>query len=450
MAPFMKFDFPDFLAELGQDPSPPVLAHGIVFVDGSCFIHDWARVRAASSAVFIPNQLEWVMSLPGSFLTSQRAEIFSVAMAMYATTGPLVVASDCSNVVRMFAFLAKNLFQPIALKAAANKDLWSLVIELARRRDAPGHVCKVKAHVSNKDPQDPHLTFANSKVDLLAKKHAWRVFEQCSEGCCARISEAFALQAHMVSAVQKRANLLKLWRATDFELHGPSLGMGPFCQKIHCTCTSAKRCRTKTKVCQGCHLSETRGCLESVAISEHHARGITSLTLDLLRAIPLFHQNLFSERIAPINVRLPGDDQIHRKGRPAPAEVEEIIRFTQQCQVMFSRRPAGPCVPWTLVSYDFCSMFPQSSLVTQYPTLHRAVCAFRSLFAQILKCGGCKVITAPNCTHFKPLGLGKVAGFFGSFCPRSEGACWFGVPTRALEGGSSHKFSPSKFAWYLP
>ena len=182
LAPIMHFEFPDFVVELGQDPSPPVVAHGIVFIDGSCFIHDWARVRAASSAVFIPNQLEWVMSLPGSFLTSQRAEIFALAMALYATTGPLIVASDCSNVVRMFAFLQQNSFEPIALKAAANKDLWSLVIELARHGDAPVLVFKVKAHVSHNDPQDQHLTFWNSKADLLAKKHAWRVFEQCSAG----------------------------------------------------------------------------------------------------------------------------------------------------------------------------------------------------------------------------------------------------------------------------
>ena len=180
----------------------------------------------------------------------------------------------------------------------ANKDLWSLVIELARRRDAPVHVFKVKAHVSHNDPQDPHLTFGNTKADLLAKKHAWRVFEQCSAGCRACISEAIALQAHMVSALHKRADLLKHVQATDFELDDPSLGMGPFSRKIHCTCTSRKRCRTKTKVCQGCQLSETRGCLENVAISEYHAGGIARMTLDLLRAqYPTFSSKSFSERI---------------------------------------------------------------------------------------------------------------------------------------------------------
>ena len=121
--------------------------------------------------------------------------------------------------------------------------------------------------------------------------------------------------------------------------------------------------------------------------------------------------SLFSERIPPINLQLPGVDQIHRKGRQAPAEVEEAVRFTQQCQIMFSRNPTGPVFHGLC---DFCSMFPQPNLVTLYPTLHRAVCAFRSLFARVLKFGRCKVIIAPNCTHFKPLGLGKVAGFFGS------------------------------------
>ena len=197
-------------------------------------------------------------------------------------------------------------------------------------------------------------------------------------------------------------------------------------------------------------MSETRGCLEQAAISEYHAGGIARLTLNLLRAqYPTFSSKSFSERIPPINLRLPGVDQIHRKGRQAPAEVEDFVRFALQCQIMVSRNPTGPCVPWTLVFYDFCSMFPQSNLATQYPTLHRAVCAFRCLFARVLECGGCKIITAPNRTHFKSLGLGKVAGFFASFCPRSEGACWFGVLTHALEGGSSHKISTS-ITWNLP
>ena len=144
-----------------------------------------------------------------------------------------------------------------------------------------------------------------------------------------------------------------------------SNGTRSLSRKIHCTCTSRKRYRTKTKVCQGCQPSETRGCLENVAISEYHAGGIARLTLDLLRAqYPTFSSKSFSERLPPISLRLPGVDQIHRKGRQAPAEIEEVVRFTQQCQIMFSRTPTGPCVPWIVGFYDFCSMFPQPNLVT--------------------------------------------------------------------------------------
>ena len=57
-------------------------------------------------------------------------------------------------------------------------------------------------------------------------------------------------------------------------------------------------------------------------------------------------------------------------------------------------------------------MFPESSFAgRKYPTLHRAICAFRSLFTRALKVSGLNVIISPNCTHLKPLGLGKVAGF---------------------------------------
>ena len=58
-------------------------------------------------------------------------------------------------------------------------------------------------------------------------------------------------------------------------------------------------------------------------------------------------------------------------------------------------------------------MFPESSFAGQkYATLHRAMCAFRSLFTRALKVSGLNVILPPNCIHLKPPGLGKVAEFF--------------------------------------
>ena len=80
-SPTLQFEFLDLWQILFFDSSDPVGPEGVVFIEGSCFIHHWSRVRAASSAVYFPNQIKWVMSLPGSCLTSQRAEIWALAMA---------------------------------------------------------------------------------------------------------------------------------------------------------------------------------------------------------------------------------------------------------------------------------------------------------------------------------------------------------------------------------
>ena len=46
----------------------------------------------------------------------------------------------------------------------------------------------------------------------------------------------------------------------------------------------------------------------------------------------------------------------------------------------------GSQVPWTILHFDFCGMFPESSFAGgKYPTLHRAICAFRLLFTRALK-----------------------------------------------------------------
>ena len=57
-----------------------------------------------------------------------------------------------------------------------------------------------------------------------------------------------------------------------------------------------------------------------------------------------------------------------------------------------------------------------------------------------------------HCTPFKPFGLGKPSWFFGSLKffkpgnPISEGACWFGTLTHALEGAF---FTRSPHSLYL-
>ena len=50
-------------------------------------------------------------------------------------------------------------------------------------------------------------------------------------------------------------------------------------------------------------------------------------------------------------------------------------------------------------------------------TLHRAACAFRSLFTRTLKVSALNAILSPNCIHFRPLRLGKVARIVGPLTP---------------------------------
>ena len=111
--------------------------------------------------------------------------------------------------------------------------------------------------------------------------------------------------------------------------------------------------------------------------------GIASLTLDLLRAqYPTFSSKSFSDRIPgfpPMNLRLPGVDQIGKEDEP------------QLKLRLLDSRSRGSCSPEVPLG-----VFP-SSLVTQYPKLHRACPSFP---LWVLKCGGCKVITAPNCKEF--------------------------------------------------
>ena len=54
-------------------------------------------------------------------------------------------------------------------------------------------------------------------------------------------------------------------------------------------------------------------------------------------------------------------------------------------------------------------------------TLHRAACAFRSLFTRTLKVSALNAILSPNCIHFRPLRLGKVARIVGPLTPFLNG-----------------------------
>ena len=67
----------------------------------SSIFHRWKQVRAAASAVYVLAQLSFSTLLPGLDQTSQQAELYAVFLAWLATSGDIVIASDCQNFVQM-------------------------------------------------------------------------------------------------------------------------------------------------------------------------------------------------------------------------------------------------------------------------------------------------------------------------------------------------------------
>ena len=74
-------------------------------------------------------------------------------------------------------------------------------------------------------------------------------------------------------------------------------------------------------------------------------------------------------------------------------DATEIVQFIQISGIQLATTANGPQVPWAILYFEVCGMFPGSSFAgPKYPTLHPAVCAFRSLFTRALKVRGLNAI----------------------------------------------------------
>ena len=132
-------------------------------------------------------------------------------------------------------------------------------------------------------------------------------------------------------------------------------------------------------------------------------------------------------------------------------DAEQIVQFTQRCRIQFATTATGPQVPWTILYFYF--LWKASGIQRCWSEI--SYTSSRYLRVPITLHGssqysGLKAIHSSNCTPLKPLGLGGVSGFWGTFDPISEGVLWYGSLTYALEGGSSHKLSPNLFNWVHP
>ena len=158
-APNMWFpDFPDRL----HSASP-------VFVDGSTFFSKWAPLRTAAAAVHVADQLDFAMLLPGKDQTSQRAELYAAVLALKATSGNIILVSDCANFASIATSLQAHGIDYDDLGALDNPDLWFCFMEELKDSNRQCVFQKVKAHVRETATAQPvSFTRGNQKADALA------------------------------------------------------------------------------------------------------------------------------------------------------------------------------------------------------------------------------------------------------------------------------------------
>ena len=175
------------------------------FVDGSCFFSKWAPISSAASAVVFPNGTTVVREVPGLYASSQRAEIWALAIAIHHSVGPIKVGSDCQGVVNTFLWLDANAWNYDLLSKVDNADLWSVVSAQMARRTGLVTVFKVKAHVSTDYKHQPALwTDLNAKADAAAKQAARAKYEAACKQFEPELVDGVVLHVHLVKVLFDR------------------------------------------------------------------------------------------------------------------------------------------------------------------------------------------------------------------------------------------------------
>ena len=156
---------------------PYLLHHNLdIFIDGSCFYSKCRRFARAAVGIYSPEVGSFSFPVEGSDHSSQRAEIFALAIALRLFSGNVTVYSDCATVVKGYELLQNNGFELSVLKGWDNLDAWESVCKAETRRLGTATVLKVAAHGRCKN-QNPDLSEGNRKADELAKACADQLFK---------------------------------------------------------------------------------------------------------------------------------------------------------------------------------------------------------------------------------------------------------------------------------
>ena len=96
--------------------------------------------------IYSPEVGSFSFPVEGSDHSSQRAEIFALAIALRLFSGNVTVYSDCATVVKGYELLQNSGFELSVLKGWDNLDAWESVCKAETRRLGTATVLKVAAH----------------------------------------------------------------------------------------------------------------------------------------------------------------------------------------------------------------------------------------------------------------------------------------------------------------
>ena len=383
----------------------------------------WPSLCSAAAAYVVTTELRRSFVLPGADVSSQRAEIFAVAMVCQDTYGPLRVASDCLSVVRTFQWLQGVGFSKQWIHKLDNWDCWVLICDIMIARGGDVTIVKVKAHCKKGDAQHPYLTWGNNEADKDAKKAAGHALREKIDAQRQAIERTVAIQCHVISTLAKRFGLIS---CVGFEPPEPSPFPDTHLSRT-CCCQPRHRVSGKSKICRGecCNVGPLYeyGKLESTFLGScQHGAVSNALLLKIWTHYKALHDALDARVVQPFVFPPRQVDAIRKGTRRQPScsveYAQALINFSNNLIVSFTGPEGGLKLPWVLLFYEFVAAFPHLPEWDSNSKLHVFLKQFSSHFARM--CGKPNFHRSHHCTNLRDLNFGSVSGVFGSFrssCP---------------------------------
>ena len=387
-----------------------------VFIDGSCYRTKSKRFTSAAVGVHSPVRGTFAFPLRGPDHSSQRAELWALAVALKMFSGNLCVFSDCSNVVQGFHILQSSQFDISLLHSWDNFDLWTEIRESALARPGTVKLFKVAAH-GRSQSQSVYLTSGNAKADQAAKTCAARHFDMEAEDLNTSLGWVLDLQIHLVRVFWNQSR--KVLQEYD-EILPENPQPRQVSRGLACSCPPKHRLSKKSRVtCLGqCLFAAQDVSLEQAFLNLLSQNFVPPNVWDRLKArYPSFNAWLDAggALVAPKNI-----DEVQPPQRRKTSNLDFIRRSFYETQFF-------NCgfTPWaffmidTVASQGFLPGFLTGDL-----SFGLLVTRFRCHWLHFLHSAFPNIKESKTARHGAPFGLPTLTAFGLRLKPRNPVAIW--------------------------